>query len=317
MTSDLRAFVQWLKVLRKLRPEAVNVGTPKAGLLGGMAAAITRVPRRIYVIRGLRIEGTRGLLCALLWLTECLTIACATDVVVVSASVARRAHELRLLRRGQSWLIGDGSSNGVRADGITHRVAEADSSLLRKELGLTDSDFVVGYVGRVAEDKGIDTLLSAFALSAPDTKLLLVGPLEDEYLQTVMNGLGSRCVHVGLTDDAWRYYSVIDLFCLPTRREGFPNVVLEAAAAGIPTVTTRATGAIDSVVDGVTGFLIDVDDVNALAGVLTHASAHRHQLREMGAAARKRCLESFSPERIWRGLESILRGQPSADVRRV
>lgn len=315
--SDLRSFVEWLILLRKLRPGVVNVGTPKAGLLGGMAAAILGVPRRVYVIRGLRIEGTRGLLCAVLWLTERLTISCATDVIVVSASVARRAQELRLLRRGRSWLIGDGSSNGVRTDGITQRVAEANPSLLRQEIGLTESDFVVGYVGRLADDKGTNTLLSAFALSAPDTKLLLVGPIEDEYLRTAMKGLGSRCVHVGLTDDAWRYYSVIDLFCLPTRREGFPNVVLEAAAAGIPTVTTKATGAIDSVIDGVTGFLVDVDDVSALAAVLTHASVHRDQLRMMGAAARRRCLESFSPERIWRGLDSILRGQPSADVRRI
>lgn len=317
--ADLRALVAWVALLHRLQPGAVNVSTPKAGLLGSLAALALRVPRRIYVLRGLRLEGATGLLGPILWLMERASIAAATDVVVVSASLGAEARRRGLLRPGRAWLVGEGSSNGVRADLVAARAASADAEGLRLRLGIDAGDFVVGYVGRITGDKGIGTLLSA-AAALPDAariRLLLVGSVDDPELVSQMESLGDRCIHVGWTDDVWSYYSVMDALSLPTRREGFPNVVLEAAGAGVPTVTTRATGAVDSVVDGVTGLLVDMDDVDGLRAALARLAADPALRTSLGEAARRRALDAYQPERIWRGVESIMRGVPAEHVRRI
>jgi len=319
LLADLRSLAAWVRILSKLRPGVVNVSTPKAGLLGGLAAWALRVPRRIYVLRGLRLEGASGPLASILWLMEWAAIAVATDVVVVSRSLGEEALRRRLVRPGRAWLVGDGSSNGVRADLVAAEVAATDADALRLALGLDPRDVVIGYVGRITADKGIETLLTAFT-ALPETlgaRLLLIGSTEDEALAERLSTMGDRCVHVGYTEDVWRYYAIMDFLSLPTRREGFPNVVLEAAAAGVPTVTTRATGAVDSVVDGVTGVLVEVDDAKGLAEALGTLAADPALRRSLGEAARLRASEEYQPERIWSGIESIMRGSPVDHVHRV
>ena len=112
-------------------------------------------------------------------------------------------------------------------------------------------------------------------------------------------------------------YAAMDVLCLPTRREGFPNVVLEAGAAGVPCITTRATGAIDSVVDGTTGVLVDVGDEEGLRRAIDRLARDPALREAMSEAARERVIDEFPPERIWTGMQSVLAGRPNADVRRV
>lgn len=306
---DAIALRRWLKLIDKLKPAAVNVGTPKAGLLGGVAAWLRRVPRRLYVVRGLRIEGTRRSLSWVLWLTEWATMRVATDVLFVSPSLALEAKRRGLLDGRKSWAIGSGSSNGVLAHQVAARAGEVDRVELRERLGLLATDFVVGFVGRITYDKGVDQLINAFSrVTDPRIRLLCIGEPENEELAAQIGVLGDRVSVVGWTNDLWGHLSAMDVLCLPTLREGFPNVVLEASSVGMPTITTRATGAVDSVVDGVTGFLFDVGDTDAL---LRHIRtlADDDDLRErMGAAARQRVLTEFQPERIWSGVEEILQG---------
>ena len=315
--ADLRALLSWVRLLRRGRPEAVNVSTPKAGLLGGVAAALLRIPRRVYVLRGLRVEGSRGPRAALLWLAERLSIAAATDVVVVSASLAAEARRRGLLPHRGAWLVGEGSSNGVQAATIARRCAAVDAAALRARLGLRPDDVVVGYVGRLTADKGLATLLDAVDPLPAAVRLLLIGSLEEAPLRAAIAEAGDRCVHVGWTDDVWSFYAVMDVLALPTRREGFPNVVLEAAAAGVPTVTTTATGAVDSVVPGRTGLIVPVDDAAALGAALLDLAASPSRRREFGEAARLRAEGDYAPETIWRGIDSILRGEPNDAVTRL
>lgn len=307
--QDAIALRRWLKLLGKLKPAAINVGTPKAGLLGGVAGWLRRVPQRLYVVRGLRIEGTRGPLSWVLWLTEWATMRVATDVLFVSPSLALEAQRRGLLDGRKSWAIGSGSSNGVLAHEVAARAGEVDRRELRERLGLGADDFVVGFVGRITYDKGVDQLIEAFGrVTDPRIRLLCIGEPEDEQLAAQVGVLGDRVRRVGYTSDLWGHLPAMDVLCLPTLREGFPNVVLEASSVGMPTITTRATGAVDSVIDGVTGLLFDVGDTDALLRHI-HTLANDWEKRErMGAAARQRVLTEFQPERIWSGVEEILQG---------
>jgi glycosyltransferase involved in cell wall biosynthesis len=272
-----------------------------------------RVPTRVYVMRGLRVEGARTVTeRVLLWSVERLTVRLATDVVCVSPSLSHEAAARHLFGRKEPVVIGSGSSNGVDSDRWDKALAAVDRDAVRKGWQIGSGEFVVGYVGRIVEDKGVGDLLAAFAsLSDLPARLVLVGPLDDEGLGSQIAALEGRAVHVDLMTDVAPVYSGIDLLCLPTRREGFPNVVLEAALAEVPTLTTTATGARDSVLPGVTGWLVPVGDVAQLADALRSCAADRGRLREAGRAARERALEEFRPERIWSGLESLYLRRPA------
>lgn len=317
--ADLRALFSWIRLLRRLRPQATHVGTPKAGLLGGIAALITRVPRRVYTLHGLRLEGATGLRAKILWLVEWIALHCATDVLMVSPTLAEEVHLRGLLRPGQALLVGEGSCNGVPGTEIAQRVAAMNRADLRASHMFSDTDIVVGFVGRVASDKGLDVLLNAISglPESPPVRLLLVGGIEDAAIVPQIEAVGDRCVAVGWQEDVVPFYAMMDMLCLPTRREGLPTVVLEAAAAGLPTVTTRATGARDAVVDGATGILVDVGDAPAMAAAMTKLATSPRLRDVMGEAARDRVLREFVPVRLQHGTNSILRGQPSADIRHI
>jgi len=318
LVSDVLALAGWIHLLAGLHPQAVNVGTPKAGFLGMLAAWLVRVPRRVYTMHGLRLETAAGLSAVVLAALERLTCRLATDVVFVSESLAKEGIRRRLVPPGRSRIIGSGSCNGVDSAGIMLRVGTIDRDALRSQLGIPADELVVGFMGRVTADKGIGTLLEAFEteLIVPRVGLLIIGRIEEPGLLDGAARSSWNLHTVPWSDDPWAWLPAMDLLCLPSLREGFPNAVLEAAAAGIPAITTRATGAVDSVVDGVTGFLVDVLDVKALADRI-NTLARDSDLREaMGAAARQRVIEAFQPERTWRGLESIINGELSDDVRR-
>lgn len=304
---DLVALVRWIVLLVRLRPDVLNVGTPKAGLLGTIAGWLTRVPRRVYVMRGLRLEETSGLQRRILWLAERLTILLATDVVCVSHSLRDEARALGLLPRNHAVVIGHGSSNGVNPD--RWRFDDADPVATRAGWGVRPDELVVGFVGRIAFAKGVQDLLGALGeLDGLPVRGLLVGPVEDEALRSAIAALGDRVVsRDGWTSDLDHVYAGIDVLCLPTRKEGFPNVVLEAALAEVPAITTTATGSRDSVVPGVTGWLVEPGDVGQLADAIRTCAEDREGVRAAGRAARERALRDFRPAGIWSGLESVYR----------
>jgi glycosyltransferase involved in cell wall biosynthesis len=306
---DLVALVRWIRLLRRLRPGVLNVGTPKAGLLGVIAGWITRVPRRVYILRGLRLEGARSRpQLAVLWLAERLTVLLATDVVCVSHSLRDEAVRWRLFgRKDRPVVIAHGSSNGVDPDRWDTGLAGVDREAVRAEWKAGPGDLVVGFVGRIAFDKGVHDLLEAFrSLEDIPVKLMLLGPVEDDALGAAVAALGGNAVRVdNWTFDPYEAYAGMDVFCLPTRREGFPNVVLEAALAQVPTITTTATGSRDSVVPGKTGWLVETGDVPQLVDAIRACERDRDGVRAAGRAARERALRDFRPTTIWSGLQSI------------
>jgi len=307
--ADLVALWRLVQLVRSIRPDIVNAATPKAGFLGTLASWLAGTPCRIYSLRGLRLETASGWRRVLLYAVEWITCHCAHKVVCVSPSVRARAIELGIANEARTCVVGPGSSNGAdaRRFGPTpENVAEA--AALRATLGLTSEDAVIGFVGRLTRDKGIAELVEAFERLRSEgrhVRLLLVGDFEDEdpvperTRRAIEN---DPCViKTGFVANTAPYYHLMTMLVLPTYREGFPNVVLEAAVAGVPVVATRVTGVVDAVVEDVTGLLVPARDADALAGAMRRILDEPELAGRLADAARKRALEEFQPERIWAG----------------
>lgn len=314
--DDMVGLLQWILVVRRVRPHVVNVGTPKAALLGMLAARLLRVPVRIYVVRGLRYEGLEGSRRKILIVIEKLICAWSTEVVVVSQSVGAAMREAGI-PRSEMKLIGAGSSNGVDVARWRDAVTGADKAKLAMDLAIPEGDLIALFVGRVSRDKGISMLMDMLRHARTiqlRVTLVVVGRIEDEELADELARFSDSVRMVGYRDDVEVFYSLCDVLLLPTRREGFPNVVLEAAAAGTPAITTDSTGAVDSVIDGVTGFVVPYGDGAAMAERIKRIVEDPEGFKEMSVSALSRAENAFYPERVWSGLRSIYLSVPDRDV---
>lgn len=297
--TDIRSLVAMVSVLRRVRPDVLAYATPKASLLASAAGFMTRVPVRIYQLWGLRLETASGLTRRVLALAERMASWCSTEILANSPSLGRLYQDLGLNGRRTVQVLGAGSSHGVDLDLFSPAGSNGDVDQATRRFLESSEGMVVGFVGRLHPDKGLDTLVRAAAgcvEAGTPIRLLLVGanegaapPLAD-----------APWIHVvGAVDDTRPYYSAMDALVLVSRREGFPNVVLEAASMGIPTIVSDATGVVDSVVDGVTGIKIPVDDTAALAGVLLTLSLDAAKRELMGSAARAWADSRFRQKDVW------------------
>lgn len=272
---DFRSLFSWVRLLRRIRPDVVSVGTPKAGLLGAVAAYLVRVPVRVYLLRGLRLETSRGVKRWILTLAERVTMRCSTDVLAVSESLRKRAVDLRLTSDVRIRVLAAGSSNGVDTSEFDPaRFAAISLSSLRDEIGLSAEIPTIGFVGRLTKDKGLYDLASALEILSKDGvmhQLLVVGGKDDASSAdtlTRLKSLNIPVITVGHVQEPAQYYALMDVFCLPSYREGFPNAVLEASSMGVPVVVSDATGMPDSMEDNVTGISTPVSDPAQLAQAL-------------------------------------------------
>ena len=301
---DLGAVLRAVRVLRRLRPDVLVYATPKAALVGALAGWAARVPRRIYELWGLRLETSSGAARRVFALLERTTMRLSTMVIANSRSLAVRAADLGLPGRKDVVVLGSGSSHGVDADRFS-----PDASLPAMELALKQaleqsSAPVVGFVGRLHPDKGIDTLFQALRICADrgaEAQLLIVGGDEGAHVDERIDGRQTSIpVHVtGFAADVRPTLREMDILVLPSRREGFPNVVLEAAAMTVPAIVSDATGCVDSVIDGETGVIVPVGDAERLANELMALLGNRGDRERLGSAARARVIAEFEPQRVW------------------
>jgi lipopolysaccharide/colanic/teichoic acid biosynthesis glycosyltransferase len=312
---DLISLWQLWRVMRSQRPSITNVGTPKAGLLGGLAALLAAVPCRVYTLRGLRLETAKEIRRRVLLLAERLACSCAHRVICVSDSLRRNAVALGLVDMGKTAIFGSGSSMGVDVRRF-HPLPASDEEVLelRRRLGIPRTAPAVGFVGRLTRDKGVVDLLEAFSLVRlrfPELRLLLVGEVEegDPLPQRVCHAIrnDANIICAGQVADTSLHYHVMDVLALPTYREGFPNVVLEASASARPVIVTSATGAVDSVKDNVTGLLVPVGDPRALAEGIERLLSNPGLREEMGRAGRAWVEREFRPEAIWEAQANLYR----------
>lgn len=312
--ADLRSLTRLVRIFRRLRPDVVNAGTPKAGLLGMLAAKIAGVPLRIYTLRGLRAETTRSLKLWLLHATERAASACADVVICVSESLREEYLRRGLTARAKTRVIASGSSNGIDSSRFSVPSLTAKAAELRLALGIPDRARVIGFVGRLTRDKGVRELSAAFRQlerEFDDLWLLLVGDWETgdalDAAEVELLTSHPRVIKSGFVADTAKWYRLMDVLAFPSYREGFPNVPMEAGASGRPVVAFRATGTVDAVRDGVTGRLVPLGDSAALAGALRMYLNDPALAAEHGAAGRDRVLREFAPRRVWSELAAAYR----------
>jgi glycosyltransferase involved in cell wall biosynthesis len=308
---DLSALARLFGILRKTRPAIVHAHTPKAGLLGMIAATLAGVPVRIYHMRGLPLMSATGWKRRLLWSTEWLTCRLAHEVLCVSHSLRREALREKLTAPSKITVLAGGSGNGVDAADRFHpeRVGSNARGATREELGIPSTATVIGFVGRIVRDKGVIELTRAWESireDFPEAHLLLVGPFESQdpvpvEIETVLRG--DTRVHLrGMDWNTPPLYAAMDVVVLPTYREGFPNVPLEAAAMELPVVATEVPGCTDAVQRDVTGTLVPARDADALARAIVRYLEDPELRQTHGNRGRSRVLQEFSQPVIWEAL---------------
>jgi glycosyltransferase involved in cell wall biosynthesis len=321
---DLLSLVALYRLFRQLRPWIVHSHTPKAGLLSMVAATIARVPVRIYHLRGMPLDSASGPRKWVLWAAERVTCGLAQRVIAVSHSLRAATIRARLCAPDRVKILGHGSGNGVDAARRFNpeRISPTARLESRAAHGIPLDAVVLGFIGRLVPDKGISELVEAWTAlkdEFPHVHLLLVGPTEDH--NPLPPPISARLeqddrVHMaGLIWDTPPIYAAMDVVALPSHREGFPNVALEAAAMTLPVVATRVTGCVDAIRDDVTGTLVPLKDPAALADALRRYLRDPELAAHHGEAARRHVVDRFDQRTIWEALcEEYDRLLPAATV---
>lgn len=307
---DLVALATIVRALLRVRPDIVNAGTPKAGLLVLLGAWLVRVPCRVHTMHGLRSEGLHGRRKHLVAAVTLLTCALAQRVICVSPSLAVAAVTAGVVRAARTRVLGAGSANGLDLDRFTRTPGAVQAArALAARCGIPADAPVLGFLGRLARDKGVVELHAAWQVLRarfPDLHWLIVGAHDptDAIPAAVERALaGDARVHrLGQIDDPVPAYLLMHVLALPTYREGLGYASIEAAALEIPVVATRVTGCVDSVDDGVTGTLVPPRDVAALTEAIATYLADPALRARHGAAGRARVARLYRPEALWAGL---------------
>lgn len=299
---DLLALLDLVRLLRSGGFDAVHSVTPKAGLIAAIAGFVSRVPVRVHTFTGqvwaTRKGGSRALLKALDRVIARLT----THVLVDSASQRDFLRAQGVLHASQGLVLGYGSVSGV--DVRRFRPDAASREAVRRELSIPPSARVFLFIGRLTRDKGVLDLASAFEHVSRELDaafLICVGPDEEALAPAIRTRCGlaaSRVRFVSWTVAPERFIAASDVCCLPSYREGFGSVVIEAAAAGVPAIGSRIYGIVDAIEDGTTGLLVAVGNVPALGAAMSRLATDDALRDSMGQAARTRALRDFSRETL-------------------
>lgn len=298
--ADLISLFRMIVLLRKIRPNAIHSYTPKAGLISMLAGWMCGVPLRIHTFTGLIFPTAIGMRrLVLIWMDR-LICGCATHIVPEGNGVKKDLERARITKK-ELTVIGHGNVAGVDIERFHHEGNEQlldQASDLKGRLGIVGGDFIFLFIGRLNRDKGIYELLTAFQRLPNNAKLILVGafdstlPISPESLKEIHES--SRIMWVGPQSDVRPALMIADVLVLPSYREGFPNVVLEAGAMTVPVIATDINGSNEAITHGINGWLVPIRDAIALHDAMVQAmNTSKEQLHEMGLDARDRIVSRF------------------------
>lgn len=291
--KDLGALYRLWRFYRDRHFDAVLTVTPKGGLLGMIAARLAGVPVRIHWFTGQIWATKTGFSRKLLKTMDIIVANCATNLLADSPSQKDFLVRNKVVHSGKISVLGQGSISGV--DTARFREDRPAGDFIRKKTGIMSDAVCLLYVGRMKREKGVLDLLEAFQKlrqELPKLHLILVGPDEEGLLHN--DGIDSRVTTIGYTKCVESYMAAADLICLPSYREGFGSVLIEAASVGLPAVASRIYGITDAVVEGETGLLHRAGDVDDLADCLRSLSTDDGLRRRMSENASKRVRKHFA-----------------------
>lgn len=295
--ADAKALVALIGLMRTENFSLVHSVTPKAGLLSMLAAFISAIPLRLHMFTGQVWVTKSGISRWLLKKLDALIALCATHVLADSRSQMDFLVSEGVVRSGKINVLDNGSISGV--DLRRFRPDQEARQRVRSRLGYADDDVLALFVGRLNRDKGVLDLVQAFLLASAEQAnlaLLVVGP-DEEGLGPVIEAkaMGNPRLHLlGGTSTPEEYMAAADVFCLPSYREGFGSVIIEAAACGVPAMASAIYGLTDAVEDGKSGCLHPVGDVTTMARLLQQFAREPVLRLSMGGYARQRAMADFA-----------------------
>lgn len=298
---DLVCLVKLIGFFIKCKPDIVHTHTPKAGILGMLAAKITNVPIRLHTVAGLPLLETGGIKREILVYVERLTYYCAKKVYPNSFGLKKIMEEEILPKKSNLKVIGNGSSNGINThyfseDSLDKEVLEN----LKRDLNITLKDFVFIFVGRIVKDKGINELVECFNTlnkNFENIKLLLVGPEEAEdpieinTRRIISNN--NNIIALGYANDVRPFFAISQALVFPSYREGFPNVVMQAGAMNLPCIVTNINGCNEIIMDSINGKLISSKNKMELIEAMKYFLLNRQEYEDMKNRSREIIVKNY------------------------
>lgn len=308
LLKDIVALVRLVALFARERPDIVHSMTPKAGLLAMLAAWATRVPVRIHTFTGLVFPTSTGGKQKLLIAMDRLTCRCATYINPEGRGVEDDLRRFGITRK-PLHIIANGNVRGIDPDYYARTPeVEREAAEVRGKIG--EECFVFCYVGRLVGDKGINELVEAFTRlydEANDVRLLMLGgyeerlaPLKPQTRHEIERHPG--IIAVGRKPDVRPYLAASDVFVLPSYREGFPNVVMEAGAMGLPSIVTDINGSNEIIIPHENGLIVPPRDGDTLYRVMRSFVLHPQEARLMALKARMLILSRYDRAQIWEAL---------------
>ena len=314
---DLKAVILLYKLCRDYKPDIVHSIMPKAGLLAAIGARLAGVPVRVHTFTGQVWDTKKGLSRLLLRLIDKFIVFINTACLTDSPS-----QSIHLYENGISdcerplTVLGKGSLIGVDLDRFNRNRIQRVSKISRESLGLSESDFVVSYIARKSKDKGALDVLHAFSSArkkVSSLRLLFIGPDESdgaiERLKIKEPEIFVDVIDLGLVKNHEEYLLVSDVLCMPSYREGFGSIVIDAAALGVPCIGSRISGLVDSISDGKSGILFTAGDIVELEKIIVRLESDRKLLSIMGRAATERVKNYFSSQILYHHLRNFYESQ--------
>ncbi|MCF6349757.1 MAG: glycosyltransferase family 4 protein [Flavobacteriaceae bacterium] len=309
--QDLKALWKLYKFLKKEKPEIVHSHTPKAGTIAMLAAKLAGVPNRLHTIAGLPLLETKGIKRTILNIVEKITYAAATQILPNSYGLKQIILVKKFCKESKLKVIANGSSNGINTAYFNPaNYLETENEKLRKRINILKNDFVFIFVGRLVSDKGINELVNAFENinnKFTNTKLLLVGaleteldPLENKTIVKIKNH--NNIISVGYQQDVRPYFAIANVLTFPSYREGFPNVVLQAAAMNLPSIVTNINGCNEIIKHHKNGLIIPVKDKKALFVAMKELVLNTALRQKLIQNSRKSITTRYNQQLVWEKL---------------
>ena len=313
--QDLKSLWEMWNFLRKEKPQIVHTHTPKAGIIGMLAARLAGVPHRLHTVAGLPLMEATGVKRKILNFVEKLTYSSATRVYPNSKGLYDFILQNNFTQSNKLKIIANGSSNGIDTTFFSpDQVTEIERVTLREKLNIQPDDFVFVFVGRIVSDKGINELIKAFSeLQAAENnepagiKLLLVGglendldPLNPETLAEINQN--KDIISVGFQQDVRSFFAIADALVFPSYREGFPNVVMQAGAMGLPSIVSDINGCNEIIIEGENGLIIPSKNVEKLKEKMLTLAKDKNLYTKLKGNSRRMIENRYEQSVVWNAL---------------